>query len=237
MEIINYDKVIFGSGEETLENKNKYLPTWGKSGFRVLICGPTGCGKTNCLLNMITQGMCFNDIYIYTKNVQEESYVFLQNYMKKIEDKITEATGEKIPNFYISDNIEEFPDVNEMDPKLYHLIIFDDFMDLSKKEQSKLVSYATTGRKRNCGCFFLVQDFFKLDGTIRSNCNYFIIYRFPSGNKVSALRGHIAPEIDIKDFKKIFAECIKKPHGFLMIDHKNSDMRYRCGFSGIFENL
>ena len=51
--------------EEKIERHGDLLLT----NIRAVFCGPSNCGKTNSLLALITHpnGLCFENIYIYSK--------------------------------------------------------------------------------------------------------------------------------------------------------------------------
>jgi Flp pilus assembly CpaF family ATPase len=48
-----------------------------------LICGGTGSGKTNLLMNLIFNYLYYNKIYIYAKDMTEVSYLNLQDFFEK----------------------------------------------------------------------------------------------------------------------------------------------------------
>jgi len=52
----------------------------------MLLCGASGCGKTNALLNMIlTDFIYFDKLYLYAKNIQQDKYRYLIDKIHKIE--------------------------------------------------------------------------------------------------------------------------------------------------------
>ena len=42
--------------------------------FRMLICGPNVCGKTNTLMHMLHQLLFCDKIYLFSKNLQQPKY-------------------------------------------------------------------------------------------------------------------------------------------------------------------
>ena len=49
-------------------------------GFRMLIRGPSGIGKTNALVRMLLKPLIYYDkIYLYAKNIDQEKYQLLSN--------------------------------------------------------------------------------------------------------------------------------------------------------------
>ena len=57
-----------------------------------MLIGPTGCGKTNTLSNMLLQWMCPGRVVIYTINPNQEKYQVLTDFF----DAIKEESGEEI---------------------------------------------------------------------------------------------------------------------------------------------
>ena len=47
--------------------------------YRILIIGGSGSGKTNALLNLINNQLDIDKIYLYAKDLYEETYQFLIN--------------------------------------------------------------------------------------------------------------------------------------------------------------
>ena len=56
-----------------------------------MLIGPTGCGKTNTLSNMLLQWMCPDKVAMYTINPDLENYQMLSDFF----DVIKEESGEK----------------------------------------------------------------------------------------------------------------------------------------------
>ena len=68
---------------ENNEEHNKKWPYIPDHSYRSLIIGGSGSGKTNALLNLISQQDDIDKIYLYAKDWSEAKYEFL---IKKRED-------------------------------------------------------------------------------------------------------------------------------------------------------
>ena len=72
--------VHFDVDKDEFLNKHVLAPLWT---FGLLICGGTGSGKTNLLLNLIFKYLYYNKIYIYVKDLTESKYQMLQDFFLK----------------------------------------------------------------------------------------------------------------------------------------------------------
>ena len=68
MKIPNYDKASEKS------NFTQLYPFMPSNTFRMLICGPRGCGKTNTLMHMLHQLLYYDKIYLFSKNLEQPKY-------------------------------------------------------------------------------------------------------------------------------------------------------------------
>ena len=197
MEIPNYD----------VDNKNKKFkqryPIMPNDTFRMLICGNSGSGKTNLLLHMLLSLLCYDEIFLYAKNLDQEKYQILIDEMNKISKElgfaiITVSNDKIIPinNLGYEDNQK--------------LVIFDDYV--CEKNQREIVDYFIQGRHKNCSVIYLSQSFYKTPRDIRLNCSHYCIYEFPSSRE----RNMISSELGVD--KEKFKKATKKPFSFLYVD-------------------
>ena len=76
MDIPDYDT----SNDEN--NYKQLYPFIPSDTFRMLICGNTGCGKTNLLYHMLMKPLIYyDDIYLYAGSLEQNKYKKL---MKKM---------------------------------------------------------------------------------------------------------------------------------------------------------
>ena len=197
MEIPNYD----------VDNKNKkfkqrysFMPN---DTFRMLICGNSGSGKTNLLLHMLLSLLCYDEIFLYAKNLDQEKYRILIDEMNNISrelgfDVMTISNDAIIPINNLG---------YEDDQKL---VIFDDYV--CEKNQREIVDYFIQGRHKNCSVIYLSQSFYKTPRDIRLNCSHYCIYDFPSSRE----RNMISSELGVE--KEKYKKATRKPFSFLYID-------------------
>ena len=209
MEIPNYD----------VDNKNKkfkqrytFMPN---DTFRMLICGNSGSGKTNLLLHMLLSLLCYDEIFLYAKNLDQEKYQILIDEMNKISkelglDIITVSNDKIIP----------IKDLGYEDNQ--KLVIFDDYV--CEKNQREIVDYFIQGRHKNCSVIYLSQSFYKTPRDIRLNCSHYCIYEFTSSRE----RNMISSELGVG--KEKFKKATKKPFSFLYVDKPRK--RVKRNFTG-----
>jgi hypothetical protein len=192
---------------------------------RILMIGSSGSGKTNALLNFIERSSGeFTKIIICSFSTTDEP---LYNLLKS-----------KIPDVELINDIDEVPHVQEFDDKNKNkskLIVFDDFINLNKKQMGILADYAISSRKFGFTCVFMSQSYTSVPKIISRNCNYIMIFKI--NDKVSIkriLQNHGLTEFfKPEELEHYYYNCISQPLGFLTIDLKTNDekKRIRCGFN------
>ena len=113
MTIINYDKII-GKKFNTI-TYNVFCLSHPKN---ALIIGRTNSGKSNVLMNLITQNSIYEKIYIYTNNLDDKCSWLKNKFKDDVFIYINEINFDKINTEYVN------------------LIIFDDLVFSNKKYQN-----------------------------------------------------------------------------------------------------
>jgi GTPase SAR1 family protein len=187
-------------------NLNKYdlISQWP---FRLLICGSSGSGKTNLLLNFILQYLSYDRLIIYAKDLMESKYEFLQNLFQDDAE-------------FTSD--DDIISVDKLDPNQQTLIVFDDF--LTVRDQKPIEDLFIRGRKKNISIIYLTQSFYKTPKNIRLQCNYIVL--FPTKNQREINR--ILNEYSAPPDK--YQTATQQPYNFFMIDLMNPAKKYRHNF-------
>ena len=148
MEIPNYDK------KETTNNFKQLYYFMPDRCFRMLICGKSGCGKTNTVLNMLIQPFIYYDkIYLYSKNLEQEKYIDLS----EILERMAEVNKISIDEIFHSSKEEIIP-INEMEDRNQKVVIFDDYV--CEKNQNDIINYFMQGRYKNCCVIYLSQIYY-----------------------------------------------------------------------------
>ena len=200
-------------------NKNPLAPQWP---FRLLITGQTGCGKTSMLRDLMLDHLEYEMVYIFAKELSEPIYKhlkkFFQNQRDDLNKKLKEANANNCHRevAFFSDDLDDVPELSEIDKKKQNLFIFDDF--LTVKNQKIITDLFIRGRKRNASVVYISQSYFGVPKDIRLNCNYFAFYKINNLREMREISARHAGDIEFNKFREIFQCATKEKHTFLVID-------------------
>jgi len=82
--VINCDDRLRKIGDNTEKRKHgAMLP----STIRAIVCGSSNCGKINVLISLVgsPHGVSFENVYIYSKSLQQPKYQYLENLLSSID--------------------------------------------------------------------------------------------------------------------------------------------------------
>jgi hypothetical protein len=218
--IINYD-----NDKEDFLNKHVLAPLWS---FRLLICGSSGCGKTNLLMNLIYNYLYYNKIYIYAKDLTESKYQMLQDFFDEVNETMKDKTGEDFQVAIFSSSKDEIVNVDDLDKEYQNLIIFDDFV--TESDQHLIIDLFIRSRKKNRSLIYLTQSYFSTPKDIRLQCNYFIFYNISNERELTEIQRDHCLDVDKETFKKYFNKATSEPYSFFLIDKKSRELRFRKNF-------
>lgn len=197
--------------------------------IRCIIAGPSNCGKTNLLINLIVSkhGLKFENIYVYSSTLWQPKYEYLRKLFQPQHNN-NNYNGVEYREFTASDDV-----IEPKDAKPNSIIIFDDV--ICEKNQEIIRKYYSLGRHQSVDSFYLTTTYARIGKhLIRDNCNLVI---FSQQNELN-LR-HIYNDMGVGchmsfgQFQKFCFECWRERYGFAIID-MDSDLdqgRYRKGFA------
>ena len=134
LETPNYDKK---ETTDTFKQLYYYMPD---KCFRMLICGKSGCGKTNTVVHKLIKPLIYCDkIYLYSKNLEQEKY----RHLSEILEMIVEVNKIPIDEILHRSN-EEIKPISEMEDRNQQVVIFDDYV--CEKNQNDIINYFIQGR-------------------------------------------------------------------------------------------
>ena len=223
---------------------------------RCIITGPSECGKsvflTNLILNIINE---YDKIYIYSPSLHQDLYQKLikcfNNYIPihiipniLNEEDIDIVIEEVIKNkdFQKSDTeIETYESIEDLKfPQEYEnnsIIILD---DLNEKEinNEKIQAMFKRGRHNNLSIFIISQDYYELPKrTIRANGNIYHIFK-PNNFRdvINLYQDKASMDMTLNEFKILTSTCWNEKYQPLTIDMTKDKYtgRYRLGLNSIF---
>lgn len=204
--------------DPNLEGRQRHGPLFPDT-IRCLIIGPSNCGKTNLLLNLVEHknGLRFENVYVYSKSLYQPKYVYLEKLLKPM----------KCIGYYAYSNNEKIIPPQKAKPN--SIFIFD---DISLENQDIVRQYFSQGRHNLVDSFYLCQTFVKIPKHYcRDNGNMLIVFKQDDLNLKHIYNQHINSDVSFDEFKTMCSFCWNKPYGFLAIfkDDPLNNGRYRMG--------
>ena len=215
--VTNFDDKSQMMPSKTKRRHGSMLPNT----IRCLICGPSNCGKTNVLVSLLESphGVRFENVYVYSKSLQQPKYQYLENLLAPIDE---------IGYFTFSNNSDVIPPSESLPNSIF---IFD---DVACDKQDTIREYFAMGRHSNVDCFYLCQTYAKIPKhLIRDNANLLILFKQDGTNLKHVYNDHVNTDMSYEDFCALCRNCWQREYGFAVIDKDSamSNGRYRKGFN------
>lgn len=217
IKVRNVEAKMCSSASDVPRRHGDLLPTT----IRCVICGPSNCGKTNVLISLLESphGVRFENVYVYSKSLQQPKYKYLEWLFETIDD---------INYLTFSNNVDVVPPCDALPNSIF---IFD---DVACDKQDTIREYFAMGRHANVDCFYLCQTYAKIPKhLIRDNVNFLIIFKQDSTNLRHIYNDHVNTDMSREDFYFLCQTCWQQKYGFLVIDKDSAfhNGRYRRGFN------
>lgn len=201
-----------------------------KHPMRGIICGASGSGKSNVLLDFLNKTMgTWNSIKIFTQDKKEPLYEYL---LSKIE----------APTLEIFEGIDAFNnyDIKEELKHGQHIIIFDDFVIESEKKQQKISELFIRGRKMSdngISMLYLSQNYYGIPGTIRKQATHLILKKVSGKRDIGSILKDSSLDASSEQLHNMYNYCVKSADditNFMLIDKSApEDMRFRKNYRTI----
>jgi len=214
-------KKYLGKGIKNDKHYNKHLV---KPCKMISIIGPTGSGKTNILLEFLERkNNSFYEVIIFTGSTADEP---LYNLLR-----------EKLEGVVLIDNVDELPELtkyNEEDKTIEKLIIFDDIINLNKKQLQTVQKWFNSARKYGFTCIAMCQRWTDEPIQMRNNNNMIWIFKLNDINSINQiLKTSNNENLPIQLLKDKYFEAVKTKGDFFNIDLTESGpLRFRKNFIG-----
>ena len=178
-----------------------------KHPFTGMVVGPTQCGKTTLVLNLIERA----DEAIVPP---PERFIWCYDKFPPVVDHI-----DKEIKF-----VDGLPDVEDLrDDSKRSLIVIEDLMSETDQSVSKL--FTKGSHHRNISVIYVSQNLYsknKENRTISLNTHYLVLFKNPrDASQITCLGRQIYPN-DSKHFHEAFDDATQQPHNYLLMDFKQS---------------
>lgn len=179
--------------------------------FTALIAGPTGCGKTQFIVELLKRR---------NKEISPPPKRIIYCY-SIWQDKFDELKS-LIPDIEFYDGLFN---VMELDSQIENLIILDDLMREASESDNVLDMFTKGSHHKNVSILLLTQNIFgkgKHSRTISLNSHYIILFKNPRDkSQISFLARQMYPK-ESRFLEEAFFDATKNAHGYLFLDLKQS---------------
>lgn len=196
------------------------------STIRCLITGPSNCGKTNILLNLIynRNGIRFKNIYLYSKSIHQDKYKQLATILQGINEI----------GFFPYQNCDDV--IAPSDAKPNSVVIFDDCIT---DKQRFIEEYFSSGRHFQLDTIYLAQCYTRVPKhLIRDNVNFLIIFPQDLLNLKHIYNDHVGADMPFDKFYKMCLYVWNDCRFNVLVINKDAERdcgRYRKGFDTIIK--
>ena len=107
----------------------------------------------------------------------------------------------------------------------------------NKKFQAIIKELFIRCRKQNISLVFITQSYFSVPKDVRLNSTHYLIMKTNNERELQNIAINHSPDIEYKDFMKIYRECTKEPFNFMTIDTTlptSNSLRFR---KNLFDTL
>lgn len=205
-------------GKKNFYKHSKLFP----NSIRCIICGPSGVGKTNVIINLLENpnGLKFENVYIYSKSLFQPKYVYIKKVLSSI----------KGMGCYLFSSNDEVVPIENVKPN--SIFIFDDVIC---DKQNNMRAYFCMGRHKGVDSFYLSQSYAHiLKHLIRENANMVVLFKQDDMNLKHIFNDYgISSDMTFDTFKEMCLKCWNtEKHSFLVIDTESSlkNGKYRLQF-------
>ena len=223
--IKNWYEVANKSGQGITRKLDKnYSKHLIKPCMMISVIGATGSGKSTALIEFLERkNESFYEITIFSGSTADEPlYNLLQEHIEGIN---------------VIDNADELPDLTDMndtDKKQEKLMVFDDIINLPKKQLVKIQKWFNSARKYGYTCMALAQNFTDLPLQMRRNSMIFILFRLNDTNTINhILKSHNHTGLDNAIIKQMYLYSTKKKGDFFKIDFTDDKHTFTHNFTDV----
>ncbi|XP_077255586.1 uncharacterized protein LOC143893744 [Temnothorax americanus] len=173
-----------------------------------IVCGPTGCEKTIFVKTFLRQLSHMSDVRF------ERVLFYYAKWEAAVKKNIIEFR-EKLPR----------PEDYSADPLSPKLMIIDDLMRKSSSSDAIVDLFTKGSHHKNLSVIFISQNLFhqgRGQRDISLNANYIVVFKNPHDRaQIRHLARQVFPN-DPKFLEEAYYDATSRPHGYLLLDLKQS---------------
>ena len=185
-----------------------------KHPFTMIVAGPTSCGKTTWIKNLLQQ----------VNSMISPPPLKITWFYKRWQPMYTEMLN-TITNMHFIQGVSP-TNIDSRYPSLY---IFDDLMKDATKNQDICELYTEGSHHQNLSVICLMQNLYnkgKENRTMNLNSQYLVLFKNPRDQQqVSVLARQMYPN-NSHYFMNKYQEATKKPYGYLLVDLKQETLEH-----------
>src|SRR5271156_3882180 len=177
-----------------------------KHSFTGVCAGPTGCGKTELMKDII-----LNYKYMIRPAPHRVIWYFAERQLQL--EKALRPIGVEFH--------QGMPELEEFDGSQPVLLVVDDFMSECNSAITKL--FTKGSHHRNLSIWFLLQNFFHRGKEIRDitlNAHYLILFKNPRDCQQIKVLAQQMYDREYRFVLDAYKDATKRPHGYLLLDVK-----------------
>ena len=190
-----------------------------------MIIGGYGSGKTNELLNLISEQDDIDQINLYAKDLSEPKYGFLIEKRKNVGLKYLNDSKAFIGSSNTMNNVYQYNPTKKS--KIF--IVFDS-MIANTNFQAGVKELFIRCRKLNISLVFITQSSFSVPKEVRLNSAHYLIMKIHNKKELLSIGINHSADIDYQDFMKIYRKSLSEPYSILTIDNvlpASDSLRFR----------
>ena len=179
--------------------------------FPCLVAGPTGCGKSQFVKRLLTSGEAMLD-------GAPEKILWCYGEYQPLYDELSALLSN-------IEFVEGIPSQLAHDDSKRTLTVVDDLMSEGAGDKRMTDLFCKKSHHRNCSIIFIIQNLFARGKEMRSitqNCHYMVLFKNP---RDSSIVTHLAKQMypgRTQILQEAFSDATSMPHGYLLIDLKQT---------------
>jgi uncharacterized C2H2 Zn-finger protein len=182
--------------------------------YTMMVSGPTSCGKSTFVTKLLQQALT-------SICPPPQRIVWLYKRWQPLYSTIQMSVRPRVEFIQgIPPNIDQD---SFFDPRLRNLIIADDLMSTASKDHRITEIFYEGSHHRNLSVIQICQNlYYGKDPTQRRNCHYVVLFKNPNDRQSTMTFARQMNPQKSKEFMNIYESATAKPHGYLLVDFKQT---------------